>query len=671
MRRLAALLPALSLIAQDDPDWQQWRVRQRHIFGSDYNPTQGIIVLPVDAKVKQALDTIAAFEKDRHFEEAARSYQALMEEYGAKVLPVEGDQGLYVGVKTWCERRLAASPDLLQAYRKLYDPSVTARLQRARIDADRAGAGEIADRHALATPGRELLLRLAAEEFENGGYDDALGRLRRCEALYPDSVAESIPLAALCLWRLKNVAGLSEMAERARRDKLDRLEVDSAGGRVRLGELIDSRLASLAADWEYTRMGDHFRGHPARFDSLKIKWRHSLTGETGGRSRVINPGRGNADAYLLASCASGRFIVNTNAKVVALDLATGKLVASRQADTGGTDPNAIIIRGWGEGETRQDSSFYGVSEKDGVAYCSLLRVDESGRGQKQGVRNLEAFDYTTSRLLYGVRDKHSSMLAPPEPVGDSLYLGVSHRDNNTTPPDVSVLRLDRSTGKILWSTFLCMNTGKNVPMFGPFSDAPPILVTYHAGLLFAASNSGCVAALEAATGDIRWIRVYDQSKTGMQPAPPLVFGDQVIFGGVDIGDEKDPNQGKVLAVDIASGRVTWDRKFKVSRDNPSFLEGVVDGKLLISGPTIICLSARTGKILWKQDVLYRIVGKGAVSTAALLVPSADGVEAYAVADGKHSTVYRWEDSTRDRGNLMLLENGLISYSDRTITRLSR
>jgi outer membrane protein assembly factor BamB len=282
------------------------------------------------------------------------------------------------------------------------------------------------------------------------------------------------------------------------------------------------------------------------------------------------------------------------------------------------------------------------------------------------VRNLEGFEYGQSRTIFSVKDKTLNMLAPPEPIGDSLYLGVSHREDTTTPPDNFVMRLDRGTGRILWQTFLCMNTGKNVPMFGPFNDAPPIMVTYHEGDLYVASNNGCLAVLEAATGHIRWMRSYVQSRTGMMPAPPIVFGDSVIFGGVDLAENS--NTGKVVAYDRIHGTLQWQRTFKIARDNPSFLEGIADGKLLISGPTVMCLSAKGGKILWKSDVLYSIVGKGALSNDYLYVPSADGIESYSLKDGSHATVMPWgEDSRLVRGNLMLLENGFIAYSDRAVT----
>ena len=79
----------------------------------------------------------------------------------------------------------------------------------------------------------------------------------------------------------------------------------------------------------------------------------------------------------------------------------------------------------------------------------------------------------------------------------------------------------------------------------------------------------------------------------------------------------------------------------------------------------MCVSARSGKIVWRSDTGIRPIAKGTMSPDTLYVPHTGGIEAFSIKDGAHQPSTTWEDAGRDRGNLMLLKTGYLSCSDRS------
>jgi hypothetical protein len=308
-------------------------------------------------------------------------------------------------------------------------------------------------------------------------------------------------------------------------------------------------------------------------------------------------------------------------------------------------------------------SFYAMTADGTTGYYSLYHsIEESGgkgRPVRVNIRNPEGRDFGARRQIFAVRDTNLSMLAPPDPVGEGLYGGYSKRRNPSEPPDTFAARLDRRTGQATWETFLCMNAGKNVPMFGPFAEAPPVVATFDRGTVYVATNNGACAALEALTGHIRWIRLYPQDRNGPAPAPPLVHGEGVIFAGSD--------STQLLCVDRETGRIRWQsQEFRSSDQQPAYVEGIAGDRIVVSGPEVVCFDARSGKVLWRQALRVPTMGKGALGEEDLYIPTKDGVTRVSLADGTYRAIVAWDDRESAAGNLLLLKGGYLTYSERRV-----
>lgn len=629
-----------------------------------YNPDNVMMILPLEEKVIQGLDRLAAFVRKGLWRDAARTVQELMETFPRRVLQRKDDPYHFVGVKAWCESLLRKSPALLGAYRENYDTLVRAKMERALEAEDPEALSEPGLRYPLTTPGRRVLLELGARLCTEGRFESAAFFLERFIELYPEAVetaTEAVPRLAVALARLEDVHELRRLAGLCRERGWNRVRLEGARGGIRLEELIGERLRAVekirSPGRDYPRLLDHFTAQPGRIERSGMVWRYPLV-ERNARSKGESPG-----AFVLPAVSGDRLIVNVGYHVAALNVRNGKLTDTPQdlAEAGRNEAYEWArglparLRGW-----RQPApmSFYAVTAARGVGYYSALRTVElpAGRGRtvRTRVHTLYARDFEGRRSLFSLKDPAVSMLAPPEVAGESVYAGYSRREDVSTPPDTFVARLDRLTGEPIWTTFLCMNTGKGAPMYGPFSEAPPVVLTHSGSILFCSTNNGVVAALESLTGNILWMRTYSQSRPGFMPSPPIPFGDAVLIGGTDAKD--------YYSLDRRTGRVRWMRH--LDRDGlraTTYLYGLGGGRLIFVGPTSMAVDAKSGKLLWVTRIQEKIVGKGALSKGAFYVPTEGGIEEFDPKTGRRvGTVMKWRNPSKDRGSLVLVPDGFVT-----------
>ncbi|MBI4563111.1 MAG: PQQ-binding-like beta-propeller repeat protein [Planctomycetes bacterium] len=114
-----------------------------------------------------------------------------------------------------------------------------------------------------------------------------------------------------------------------------------------------------------------------------------------------------------------------------------------------------------------------------------------------------------------------SFCGPPVVAGDRVYAGISaYREEEE---ESQVLCLDRRTGLPVWERLVAAVTGKR---HGPFDARPATRLTLIAekgGVIFAHSNLGVVAAVDATTGAIRWMSKYPRGEDKGRHVSPLVL----------------------------------------------------------------------------------------------------------------------------------------------------
>lgn len=158
-----------------------------------------------------------------------------------------------------------------------------------------------------------------------------------------------------------------------------------------------------------------------------------------------------------------------------------------------------------------------------------------------------------------------TFLAAPVVFGERLLLPALRRGA------YSLECLDRRDGRPLW----------NVPIHAggsPFFKAPGCQVVVQGGIALVATNAGCLAAVDAFAGDLRWVRRYErvdpQRKSARKPKrqnddgmhfgmpqypqgelPSFLPNDLVVHEGIAV---VAPCDGDLLvATDVSTGQMLW------------------------------------------------------------------------------------------------------------------
>jgi hypothetical protein len=174
------------------------------------------------------------------------------------------------------------------------------------------------------------------------------------------------------------------------------------------------------------------------------------------------------------------------------------------------------------------------------------------------------------------------------PVADEARLYVLLRKTEGEGPSVSlhVACHELSSGKQLWRRLLCRNTGGEW-----FAGLPPALLTLQDDTLYACTNLGCVAAIAADDGRVRWAFEYPRQKSlggpgvvrPSTPNPCLVHQGIVYAAPLDsFAAQRDSRE--LLALDAATGELIWSAE--LHSDGENHLLGVAHGCLIVGGDSL-------------------------------------------------------------------------------------
>ncbi len=192
----------------------------------------------------------------------------------------------------------------------------------------------------------------------------------------------------------------------------------------------------------------------------------------------------------------------------------------------------------------------------------------------------------------GLRDV--TFLAAPVVFGEKLLLPALRRGAYTLEC------LDRRTGQPQWHTLL--HAGGT-----PFFKAPGTPVVVQSGIAFVATNAGCIAAVDAFAGDLRWVRRYERSDPLRRRVKP-----------------RTPRQDDMMG---------YQMPFQQG-ELPGFLPNdllVHNGLVVLAAcdsNMLLCLDAASGEPVWMVDAATRYASYGTLRT----VIGADAESVYLAAD---------------------------------------
>lgn len=228
---------------------------------------------------------------------------------------------------------------------------------------------------------------------------------------------------------------------------------------------------------------------------------------------------------------------------------------------------------------------------------------------------------------------------------------------------------DPETGALRWATWVASGQVEQT-MFGEHAREPlcaPVAVAD--GIVYDATQMGCIAAMDEDTGRIKWLAEYDQlevrSAKGYYPDPrniiwennaPLVEDGVVVIGPMD--------SELYFFFDAATGKKLFQsrKSFDPAPEN-RYLLGGSQGRVVVSGTNkIACLDVHTGKRLWETGMRHVVSGRGLIAAGKVVVPAGDTIEVIDLVTG----TVEGEQPALLTGNLALAGDAIVVASDNQV-----
>ncbi|MHC5051736.1 MAG: outer membrane protein assembly factor BamB family protein [Planctomycetota bacterium] len=455
-------------------------------------------------------------------DDAAHRLQGLLHADARGVVSLKG-RLLFASPRRWAQIHLLADrapfgPEVLEAWRKVYDAKASSAIRGAIVSGDEAELHRLLARFPAATAAPAALLALCDRALQRGDPDAARGYLLRV----PEHVSRS-----------EEAQWLAGEPLQQRRAHLARLRSPPPAGWPTLG-----------GDGTRARGGDPVP-EPGRLVRLweGIFLDQSVVEDEGPHE----PDRDHSVILpFYPVCDRDHVYVHLGEAVAALSRASGKLEfwAPEGAEADYYRVDTLLARNPG---------VRAATVRDGVLYFNRV-LFRDGKPRRSNV--LVAFDVERRRTLWQVKrpaDTDVFFRGAPALDGERLYVCGARReqgaDREVRKEEAYVFCFDRRDGRLVWRRFLGYGDTEAAPAFPPLSGLAPAV---SAGVVVAVSGLGVAAALDARTGDILWLFRYDRQpvrererlqernderKVHLGPAwmrePPRIVGDTVYLAPFD------------------------------------------------------------------------------------------------------------------------------------------
>jgi outer membrane protein assembly factor BamB/tetratricopeptide (TPR) repeat protein len=595
------------------------------------------------------------------------------------------DGRIYRPVRRLCHELLSRMPDVgIQIYRTAHEFAAEELLAEAIASGSLVALEQVANRYFVTLPAGRAMMLLADRLMQEGRYRGAVQVLRDLIEIYPAQNRRALGIRdtwcefkiALCL----QLAGERDAAQAAVKELASNHGEESLRIRGQLetvGELPQSKLFardtaaienSQVANWSSSAGGIHFLA--AETTELVPLWQYRFANEDPYKDP--KPSTRNRNSGFLGQ---GN---RANAMPFANRYSPGtRVLFSRERDGDYIEPRAVFLEHY---RLRVADAASGVmlAQGDGVDtpplarenhprvrvaasdYALLRPIEDEQRryvvighegnttSSEEGLKasQLVAYDKTTNKRSWtsdswpdgsnGLRSV--TFLAAPTVFGERLLLPSLRRDAYTLEC------LDRNTGEPLWHTPL--HAGGS-----PFFKAPGCPVVVQGGIAFVATNAGCVAAVDAFAGDLRWIRRYERRDSihntfkRQKPRATQRVGrnnqfeeavldsflpsELILHGGLVIVAPCDSEV--LMAIDAATGQPVWSLDGRTRYAPYGRLTEIVghDEQHLfaLSESHLVCIELDGGLVRWMRTLpnwmgpKYSGRGRGLVADGVVILPN--------------------------------------------------
>lgn len=241
--------------------------------------------------------------------------------------------------------------------------------------------------------------------------------------------------------------------------------------------------------------------------------------------------------------------------------------------------------------------------------------------------------------------------------------------------DAFVAAFDADNGRLIWRTQVCSANPFSVG--GPVQPDLGLPVAVANGMVYVTTNLGGVAALDATSGTIKWLRVYDRLQTvdrfnnqGRRlssdfwaPNPPVIHENLLLV---------TPQDSEFLyAYDIESGKRVWEVS-RTERDTGlKHLLGITNGNLVVTGGNVHFYELKGGRETGPADPIVfdsPIKGRGTVTENVVLIPTEKALISLdtALEAGKFRpkirSTFKWMQPELEAGNIVVAGDVLYTVS---------
>jgi outer membrane protein assembly factor BamB len=623
-------------------------------------------------------------------ERALRCYQQAVAGHGEALFRLSDTK--LVGVAEYCVDRVRAlGAEGRKMYRRLLDRRASALLKRADDSGDHARLFGLVREYGLSSFGDDALNRMGNLELERGRAASAARTFGRILRDHPDTDLDRPTLLAKLAFA-HELAGDESAAEGA----LDRLAREFGGGRITVSGkekpvaryVADARrrlpaMAGMApsgdrgagssSTWGGSERRTGFsRDAPAPAPCrLEVRFPEEPVDVLARRRLWPSPYR-----HVMAHAAAegGKVFFATLTEAFAVDLATGALEwRSGVPFASLRSPGA-------------DRAFGGMPETaptvlGGQVFCRALR--RSGPDLSE-ICAVQARDAATGELLWSTEltEGLDGMTAVTPPCASDGRVFALFRDLGESR-QLSAVCLDAAQGELLWRTPIVsgfaeveLSREKRLHV-GDHAAAPAAA----GGDVYFSTDLGAVAAVDAATGSVRWIANYPRARFdgNRSPRQRHLLAARAP-GRVVVGEDAlyvcSRDALAVRCIRRGNGDVAWSIDLADCRTVTGLVPATGGGaaRLVVQGEAVECIDAASGSRLWRwtpPEASGAVFGSGALGGEYVYVPTEAALYRLRVADGRVADSAAWADLALGRpvGNLLLLRDSILGFDGRRLARL--
>jgi outer membrane protein assembly factor BamB/tetratricopeptide (TPR) repeat protein len=592
------------------------------------------------------------------------------------------DGRIYRPVRRLCHELLSRMPDVgIQIYRTAYEFAADEMLAEAMDSGSSTALEQISNRYFVTLPAGRAMMLLADRLMQEGRYRASVQVLRDLLEIYPDQNRKRLGIRdSWCHFKIAlslRLAGENDAAQEAVTELADEYAEESlriCGQLETIRELPNSQLfardtvarqdvrdLSVGIQWLQPETIDVVPLWQYRFDS-EHPYKNPKPSKRGRNGMFFDGANRSTSMPFANRYGPGTRLLFSNERNG--DQIVPRTVFLEHFRLRLADTSSGLMIGQGDGSVAPPLAREG-HPRVRIAACdyALLRPveDEERRfiiighesnttqsNESLKASQLVAYDKATGKRVWSSDNwqdgtnglRQVTFLAAPTVFGERLMLPSIRKSAYTLEC------LDRRSGEPLWHTPL--HAGGS-----PFFKAPGSPVVVHGGIAFVATNAGCVAAVDAFSGDLRWIRRYERydsaHKTFKKKKARSTNGrfmgysnqftqavlesflpsDLIVHDGLVIVAPCDGEA--LLAVEAATGQPVWMLDGRTRYAPYGRLTEVIghDEKQLfvLSESHLVSIELEGGLVRWMQKLpswagpKYSGRGRGVIANGKVIVPN--------------------------------------------------